>query len=131
MSELFTKKLVEKDVEVTETITRIEKRVVDVEVKEDITRTEKQLIDVYVFEGKEYEHKWKLRGIISHKMGTLLSDSINTAREKRGLAHSTQVRTLTNQMKSQYGRSVFDDGSVVKNLPKILELSEILAQIQD
>ena len=55
--EMFTKKLVEKDVEVTETITKIEKR----------------LVDVYVFEEEEYTDKERLRREINQRMGRIFT----------------------------------------------------------
>ena len=112
---MFTKKLVEKDVEVTETITKIEKR----------------LVDVYVFEEEEYTDKERLRREINQRMGRIFTNAMDTARIKCGLSKQTTINTLGNDCNlTSRWRCPFDDGEIASRLSSILELSEILTKLE-
>lgn len=113
----FTTKLVEKDVEVEYTETKIEKR----------------LVEVYTFRDREFDSIWWLKRAIAERMRNLFADAINTTREKVGLAESTKVKCLTNwNLRSDYRSSeLFEDGTIIEKISEMAELNKTLSELED
>ena len=114
----FTTKLVEKDVEVEYTETKMEKR----------------LVEVYTFRDKEFDNIYWLKKAIAGRMRDLFADAIDTTREKIGLAESTKVKCLTNwyNLRSGYRSSkIFEDGTVIEKISEMAELNKTLSELED
>mgnify|MGYP003139648664 CR=1 FL=1 len=114
----FTTKLVEKDVEVEYTETKMEKR----------------LVEVYTFRDEEFDNIRWLKNAIARRMRNLFADAIDTTREKVGLAESTKVKCLTAgwNLRSPYNSlTLFEDGTVIEKISEMAELNKTLSELED
>jgi len=109
---MFTKKLVEQDVEVT--------------------KVEKRIVEVYSLNDKDYVDAYDLKNELTRKMAHLYERILDYSSDKCGLVWHTNMRTLQKNIKESWNRSqIFGGDKMFEYFQEMIELKSIYSQLED